>query len=181
MQKFYYLLLLFVAATVTNQAQTMPTTSWADYADTSWYDANQNNFTISSAEALAGVAQLVAAGNNFAGKTITLNNNINLEAHLWVPIGVNIDFPFSGTFNGGSFTISNLFINSSGSFVGLFGQAENANISQIKINTATINAMDTAGVLVGNLSTNSSLEDCHVTNGLITGLDYNIGGLVGVY
>ena len=49
---------------------------WDGNVDTSWYSSNKNTFTITTAEQLAGLAQLVNNGNNFAGKTINLGDDI---------------------------------------------------------------------------------------------------------
>lgn len=185
MKKLYTTLILILTITLGVNAQNYPTTFWADNADTSWYDANQNAYTISSASALAGVAELVAQGNNFDGKTFTIGANIDLDAHLWTPIGVNVSLPFSGAVDGGNYVISNLWVNLPNSgFAGLFGQVASGSLANIKIDTASITALDTAGVLVGNFSTSSTMENCHVTNASVIGdannnNSYNIGGLVG--
>lgn len=180
MNKIYTTLILVLTVTLGIKAQTFPTTLWENHTDISWYDVGQNEYTITTAEALAGVSQLVAQGNSLAGKTITIAADIDLDAHLWTPIGVGSNFPFSGSVDGGSYTISNLWINApSGDFKGLFGQTTGASVSNIKINNATVIAEDTSGVLVGNLSINSTMENCHVTNASITATSYNIGGLVG--
>lgn len=121
MNKIYYILLLLLAVPLTNNAQTFPTSSWSNYADVSWYNGSQNTFTISTAEALAGLSQLVSQGNTFQGKSLIINADIDLGAHLWSPIGPNNDLPFSGSVDGGDFKISNLWINlPSGDWVGLF-------------------------------------------------------------
>lgn len=162
------------------KAQVFPTTSWSDNTDVSWYDASQDQFTITTAEALAGVSLLVEQGTTFDGKTLNIMADIDLDAHLWTPIGTGTNFPFSGTVDGGNFTISNLWINlPNGDFVGLFGQVTNATFSNITIDTSNILAEDTAGTLVGNLSVNSNMANCHVRNISLTASSYNVGGLVG--
>ncbi|MBO4917679.1 MAG: hypothetical protein J5374_07335, partial [Bacteroidales bacterium] len=68
----------------------IPETSWAGYADTSWYKPDQTEFEIGTAEQLAGLAAIVNAGedgDDFAGKTIRLTDDIDLSAHAWEPIG----------------------------------------------------------------------------------------------
>lgn len=180
MQKIYSFFLLFLTVTFTIQSQTYPTTSWSDNTDITWYDANQNTFTFTTAEELAGLSELVADGNTFAGKTINIGADIDLNAHLWVPIGIDNNFLFSGIVNGGNYTISNLWINQpNGDWIGLFGQTSGASFSNIKLDTANVLALDTSGILVANLATNSSMQDCHVTNGSIIATSYNIGGLTG--
>lgn len=67
----------------------MPETDWIDYADISWYDDAMDSFTISDAESFAGISVLVEDGNNFESKTINITADIDLGAHLWLPIGTN--------------------------------------------------------------------------------------------
>ncbi|MDO5616408.1 MAG: GLUG motif-containing protein, partial [Cruoricaptor ignavus] len=160
-----------------------PDTEWADFADTSWYNSTDTEFTINNAEELAGLSKLVSAGNSMQGKTFTLSANIDLGAHLWSPIGRNVQTPFSGSFDGNEKTISNLYINKSESdFVGLFGQFFNASLKNLTIDNAIVNGRDTVGTFVGNLSTNSTIENCHAKNTKVAaddGRGYNAGGLVG--
>lgn len=188
MKKIHLFLVLFLAFTTMVQAQDYPTTEWSDSAETGWYDENQDEFTLSSAEELAGVAQLVESGTTFEDKTITIDADIDLDGNLWTPIGVDIDIPFSGTFDGNDHTISNLWINvPEGDFQGLFGRCSGASLMDVVINTAHIFTSDTSGTLVGSFGGNSSMVNCHVTNVSITGnadaengfAGTNIGGLVG--
>ena len=52
---------------------------WDGTADVSWYDASAQAYNLTTAEQLAGLAQLVNNGNAFAGKTITLGADIFLN------------------------------------------------------------------------------------------------------
>lgn len=179
-KKLHIMFVAFLAFSAVTTAQNYPTSSWSDLADVSWYVDTQEQFTITTAEELAGVAQLVEGGNTFTGKTLNIGSNIDLNGHLWSPIGKNVDFPFSGAVEGGNYTVSNLWINiPQGDFVGLFGQCTNSSFKDILVDTSHIIARDTAGTLVGNLSTNSTMENCHVSNTSITGSGFNVGGLVG--
>lgn|GEM_PF-625429 len=109
---------------------------WDGLVDTSWYNANATELTISSARQLAGFAQIVngvAVGiekDNFAGKTVTLANDIYLNAstssarndgqNVWIPIGAEqfnhgtqqdpYNKTFNGTFNGAGHIIHNIYI-----------------------------------------------------------------------
>ena len=58
--------------------------------------------------------------NAFAGYTITLQSNVNLNDAEWTPIGTS-GHPFSGIFDGNGKTISNYTINSASGDDGLFG------------------------------------------------------------
>lgn len=75
--------------------------AWDGTADTSWYtkaDANATEYHITTAEQLAGLAQLVNADpgtTNFAGKTFYLDNDLDLSGHEWISIGTVLggDYP----------------------------------------------------------------------------------------
>lgn len=80
---------------------------------------------ISSAEDLISFAALVNSGVNFTGKTVSLNNGIDLSGYKWIPIG-SPAHPFTGVFDGHGYTISGLSIEKVGTenidlYVGLFG------------------------------------------------------------
>ncbi|WP_310991556.1 GLUG motif-containing protein [Aequorivita marina] len=172
-----FLVLLLVSVTVA-EAQTYPTTLWSDVADTSWYNANQDEFTISTAEEFAGVAQLVADGNTFENKTITIGAAIDLDGNLWTPIGAYPEL-FAGEVEGNNHTISNLWINlPDADFAGLFGYTQAASFSDIHLDTVNIIGFDSVGSLVANLFDNGSIEDCSAINIAVTG-NNNTGGLVG--
>lgn len=160
--------------------ENFPTTNWIDNADTSWYNSTSTSFTLGNAEQLAGLAKLVFDGNDFLGKTIIISNDIDVGKHLWTSIGYGYQKPFSGTVLGNNHTIKNVLINRpTGDFIGFFGQAFKATFKDLKIDNIKVRAKDTAGCFVGNLSTNSLVDNCHVTNAEIITTSYNIGGFAG--
>ncbi|MCL2219038.1 MAG: TonB family protein [Chitinispirillia bacterium] len=160
-----------------------------------WYKASESEFTISTAEELAGLAEIVNGTwggrpmmYNFAGKTIKLAKNINLSGYdNWVPIGGGVredeyedDEPdaFSGTFDGGGHIISNLTINDPDkSVLGLFGYIKDANVKNLGLDSVKITGGSTVGALAGGVVNNSIVNNCY-SNGTVTGKD-NVGGLVG--
>lgn len=93
--------------------------NWDGSADTSWYTSapDASAYHISTAEQLAGLAQLVNADpgtTNFAGKTFYLENDLDLSGHEWISIGTVLggDYPeysFCGVFDGQGHVISNLY------------------------------------------------------------------------
>ena len=164
----------------TKGTENFPTTSWLDNADVSWYNATATSFTLKTAEQLAGLAKLVYDGNDFSGKTIEITNDLDVGKHLWTPIGYGYQKPFSGNVLGNNHTVKNVYINRpTGDFVGFFGQAFKATFKDLKLDNVIIRAKDTAGCFVGNLSTNSRIENCHVTNAEIITISYNVGGFAG--
>lgn len=157
-----------------------PTTNWSDFADTSWYNATDANFEISTAEELAGLAKLVKAGNKMIGKNFKVMANIDLSAHLWDPIGYNNNNPFSGNVDGNFKTISQLQINRpGGDWLGLFGQFVTATVKNLTLDGSQIYGSDTSGGFIGNISTNSKAENCHVKNADLVFTSYNVGGFTG--
>lgn len=76
---------------------------------------NGDTYTITSAEELAWIASQVNAevSNSFEGKTIILNNDIDLTDHEWTPIGSVVAKEvkgFKGTFDGNNKAINNMTI-----------------------------------------------------------------------
>jgi hypothetical protein len=153
--------------------------TWAEAADTSWYDANSSSYTITTAEQLAGLAKLVNGGNDFSGKTITLGANIDLAGKEWTPIGQS-GKAFKGTFVGTGFTVSNVSINDDKlDFAGLFGlMAAPGKLQNVTINNADITAKSSAGVLAGSAYT-GTVEGCKVTGLIHVTAYYKVGGMAG--
>jgi hypothetical protein len=97
--------------------------------------------------------------------------------------------PFSGSFNGGGYTITGLKINQSGDYnlaSGLFAYIQNASIHDLIISGASITAVNYSGILVG-VAENSDLTAVHVLN---SSINYQansdtagscIGGMIGQY
>lgn len=64
-----------------------PTGNWSDYADTSWYNEDDGEFTLTTAEQLAGLAKLSNEDSSrFLTKVITIEGVIDLSAYVWTPI-----------------------------------------------------------------------------------------------
>lgn len=154
-------------------------------ADTSWYKEGDSEFTISTAEELAELAQLVNGGKDFSGKTITLTADIDLKGtneNQWTPIGTN-DTPFTGTFEGNNHTISGLHIdnsNTAGNYYGLFGYVKKGTVQNLTV-SGSVTAVFAGGVVGWN--DGGSVANCHnqaeVATNDQTFLDACVGGVVG--
>ena len=116
--------------------------------DITWYDDSKNEFEISTAEQLAGLAQLVNSGTeNFLDKIIKLTADIDLGGKTWTPIGnsVKANFAFKGNFYGQGHIISNLYVPDT-YCPGLFGNVMNTNsLIQDLVVTGTVMASEIAG------------------------------------
>lgn len=121
--------------------------------DTSWYDDAKPDatvYTIQNPDQLAGFSALVAEGIDFAGKTVKLISNINLNNKTWQPVGYprNVDGtrnPFKGTFDGCGYAIYNLAIITTEKWSGvrpdlaffdelIDATVKNVNFEQVRIN-----------------------------------------------
>lgn len=130
----------------------------------------------------------------------------NLEELSWVPIGKNIERNYKGTFDGNNKTITNLYINATQKFMGLFGCTDQSTIKNLTFEYANVtNTQDIIGILVGyaNGSTLQNIkisETCQIRGnytggiaGILDGNAYNcvnyatvqgkekVGGLFGSY
>ncbi|MCL2219603.1 MAG: hypothetical protein FWB94_06950 [Chitinispirillia bacterium] len=157
-----------------------PDTRW--YADAIAANPKVTNFTISTADELAGLAEIVnLKKDNFSGKNIMLAGNIDLSAYEnWVPIGIYANDEaksFSGTFDGFGHTISRLTINSQDSHKGLFGFICSGKVKNLGLECIVICGGDHIGGLAGGIGNYASLTACYST-GAVKGTD-KIGGLVG--
>jgi len=103
--------------------------------DKSWYSHDKDNFVLKDAKDFYGFLYLSNSKNDFKGKTITLANDIQLNAGLatewadgknlpdniyaWSGIGKYANF--QGTFDGQGHTISGLYGKANDYYLGLFG------------------------------------------------------------
>ena len=121
--------------------------------------ADGNTITVSTMQELASVAEDVNSGNDYAGVTVILANDIVMNRHLvnakgelnegsfttWTPIGTP-ENPFRGNFDGNGCTVSGLYINDDGQYKGLFGVLSGAQIRNVYVEDSYIFTSDHAGV-----------------------------------
>lgn len=180
---------------------------WDGTADTSWYTSapDASEYHISTAEQLAGLAQLVNADpgtTNFAGKTFYLDNDLDLSGHEWISIGTVLggDYPeysFCGVFDGQGHVISNLY--SHESYIegadeshnllrnALFGSVYNGEVKNLGVANAEIwidpkdNGAAGKGILVDWMG-KSKITNCWTSGSIYSGtkIEKNIGGIVGI-
>ena len=181
--------------------------SWDGSADTSWYTSapDASEYHISTAEQLAGLAQLVNTDpgtTNFAGKVFYLDNDLDLSGHEWISIGTVLggDYPeysFCGVFDGQGHVISNLY--SHESYIkgadeshnllrnALFGSVYNGEVKNLGVANAEIwidpqdDSAAGKGILVDWMG-KSKITNCWTSGSIYSGtkIEKNIGGIVGV-
>ena len=138
-------------------------------------DDGNGNYTVTSAEGLKNIAELVNGGKTDIN--ITLAKNIDLTGKEWTPIG-NYEKQYTGTFDGNGKTITGLTFNQpETNNVGLIGRlGENGIVRDVKLDKVNIKANNNVGGIVGG-NNGGSIIGCSVS-GDISGV-LQVGGVVG--
>lgn len=139
------------------------------------YDSNTKTITIYSGEGLKVAADVVNSGDNDIN--IILDNDIDLSDIDWTPIGTE-SRPYTGTFDGGTYTITGLTVNQTRNYVGLIGCiGSNGTVKNVKLENVNITG---DGYFVGGVAgTNyGTIENCSV-DGTLTNNRHYLGGVVG--
>ena len=128
-------------------------------------------YLISSVAELNLLAEKVNAGKSFLGKYFRLMADIEYDSSVennFMPIGFGGDAEFSGYFDGNGYCVSGLNVNMSGeSYIGLFGNASNASISNLVLSGCSFNGSNYVGGIVGNM-TSGTLSNCLVLETTVT-------------
>jgi hypothetical protein len=174
-----------------------PSSDGYDYAFTGWlpavtpvsgnityvaqFNETANFIPITTAQELSNIRNNLTA-------TYRLMNDIDLESAEWQPIGT-ASTPFSGTFIGNQFTISNLTITQTQTYVGLFannsGTIKNLKLGNVQINvTGSISSFIYAGSLVANNT--GTIENIETISGSLFirargGNNGHVGGIIGFH
>ena len=118
-------------------------------ADSDWYRAEQDSFVLHNAAELAGLAELVNAGNDFRGVTVTLDAaQLDLSGVVWTPIGATRQTPWNGVFDGNGTVIEQLTV-AGGECGGLFGYVGAAGAVKNCAVSGSISADTYAGAVAG--------------------------------
>ncbi len=164
-------------------------------------------FSVYTGKGLLAVSEMISNSSAVLDYDINLMNDIDLSAVCgpsidskvtsWTPIGSSSKI-YSGTFDGGGYTIHGLYINkeSSATYQGLFGYVNGATIQNVEILSPTIvlgsyyadYTPQYVGVIAGNAVGTSTISGCTVTDGSISILSSSsapwnkangVGGIVG--
>ena len=154
------------------------TVSLAAAKDLGYTIESDGSYTVTSADGLMNVAELVNGGKTDIN--ITLDKNIDLTGKGWTPIGTSFDNSYKGTFDGGGHTITGLAVTTNDQFVGLFGYLNRAgtvkNVVMDGIQITCNHRLGYAGGVAG-FSWGGTIENCSVS-GSVSGTVY-VGGVVG--
>ena len=153
------------------------TVSLAAAKDLGYTIESDGTYTVTSADGLMNVAELVNGGKSDIN--ITLDTDIDLTGKDWTPIGTNYDNSYKGTFDGGGHTITGLTVTTYDKYAGLFGWLNSAgtvkNVVMEGVQITNNHSSGFAGGVVGNSW--GTIENCSVS-GSVNGEVY-VGGVVG--
>ena len=153
------------------------TVSLAAAKDLGYTIESDGSYTVTSADGLMNIAELVNGGKTDIN--ITLDKNIDLTGKGWTPIGTSFDNSYKGTFDGGGHTITGLTVTTNDQFVGLFGYLNRAgtvkNVVMEGIQITSNHMFGCTGGVVGYSW--GTIENCSVS-GSVSGTDC-VGGVVG--
>ena len=138
---------------------------------------DDGSYTVTSADGLMNIAELVNGGKTDIN--ITLDTNIDLTGKDWTPIGTSSRNSYKGTFDGGGHTITGLTFTTNDQFVGLFGSIGYAgtvkNVMMEDVQITSNHSLGFAGGVAGY--SDGTIENCSVS-GSVSGMVY-VGGVVG--
>lgn len=146
-----------------------------------YVEDENGNVTISTAEGLFYFAKKVNAGNNFAGKTVTLANNIDLNNEKWTPIGIYGTQAtwFKGTFDGQNHAVTGLKVEESRkNGVGFFSKVYTGTIKNLTVegSVSTSNCNYVGGIVGHGYAT---ITNCTFKGSVGSTNTMQVGGIAG--
>ncbi|MFS2759304.1 fimbrillin family protein [Phocaeicola vulgatus] len=154
------------------------TVSLAAAKDLGYTIESNGSYTVTSADGLMNVAELVNGGKSDIN--ITLDTDIDLTGKDWTPIGTDYDNSYKGTFDGGGHTITGLTFTTNDKYAGLFGWLNKAGtVKNVVMEGVQITSNQIYGGSIGGVAGYSwgTIENCSVS-GSVSGTVY-VGGVVG--
>ena len=153
------------------------TVSLAAAKDLGYTIESDGSYTVTSADGLMNVAELVNGGKSDIN--ITLDTDIDLTGKDWAPIGTSFSNKYTGTFDGGGHTIKGLTVTTNDQFVGLFGSIGYAGtVKNVMMEDVQITSNRSSGFAGGVAGySDGTIENCSVS-GSVSGTVY-VGGVVG--
>ena len=131
----------------------------------------EDPYQIASGAELKYFANTVNGGETYADAYFALTADINLNSHPWTSVGSD-GATFSGTLNGGGFTISGLT-------APLFGKMSGTTVTNLKLDVAIDTTSTNSGALGGTVAGSAvTVSDCEV-RGTISTTKGLSGGFIG--
>ena len=158
------------------------TVSLAAAKDLGYTIESDGSYTVTSADGLMNIAELVNGGKSDIN--ITLTADIDLTGKDWTPIGTDYDNAYTGTFDGGGHTITGLTVTTNDEYAGLFGYLSNFNnaagtVKNVVMDGIQITCNHRSGYAGGVVGYSwGTIENCSVSGSVSATV--SVGGVVGV-
>ncbi|WP_270491827.1 fimbrillin family protein [Bacteroides finegoldii] len=153
------------------------TVSLAAAKDLGYTIESNGSYTVTSADGLMHVTDLVNGGKTDIN--ITLTADIDLTGKDWAPIGTSFHNSYTGTFDGGGHSITRLTVTTNDEHAGLFGCLGKAGtVKNVVMEDVQITSNRSSGFAGGVAGfSDGTIENCSVS-GSVSGTVY-VGGVVG--
>ena len=169
-----------------------PTLGSAFIADCEWENDGYPVFTwqcetvlpedlhLSTAAELRLFAHTVNTGDTYAGKTVYLDKDVDLDSREWIPIGGNSTDNtsanrFKGNFDGQGYCVRNLSVTTGNDFVGFFGVAQGS-VKNFGIQSGSVKGGVKVGGLIGWVG--GTVSNCY-NRATVSGSTF-VGGIAGM-
>lgn len=147
------------------------------------FDPQTKTYTVFNLE---GLMTWVAAVQEDYSTNCTLGADISLELpdegqSNWTAIGT-VSTPYTGVFEGNTYTISNLTINSTSTHQGFFGCiGADSEVRNLTLENATVSGNQRVGGIAGLVQVNGKISNCVVAESNFSGTNNftYVGGIVG--
>ena len=159
---------------------------WNGEVEEPAYDEASKSYTVTNAAQLAWIAEQVNAGDTFAGKTVVLAGDIDLNSYAWTPIAngsrsgaIAKGQTFKGTFDGNGMTVKNMTITTTPSAdhaIGLVGVVDGGTIRNLNLIVDIQAESELAGAAAGMLLNGATVSGVEVRGRMAV---KNGGGIVG--
>lgn len=159
---------------------------WNGEVEEPAYDEASKSYTVTNAAQLAWIAEQVNAGDDFAGKTVTLTEDVDLTGLEWTPIAngsrsgaIAKGQTFKGTFDGNGMTVKNMTITTTPSAdhaIGLVGVVDGGTIRNLNLIVDIQAESELAGAAAGMLLNGATVSGVEVRGRMAV---KNGGGIVG--
>ena len=144
---------------------------------------------IHNAEELINFSKSVSSGTSYSGSTVYLDSDIDFTplSREFQPIGKNETLSFQGIFDGQGHIISNLALNLSSVYVGLFGYTAGATIKNVVLDDSCsfTNSYSSSNPTIGSISgycascAIESIVNMESVAYIGSGSNFCVGGIVG--
>jgi len=156
--------------------------TWDGSSSTIWSSGSGTSSSPYLIQSAANLKYLSANYSSYSGKYFKQTVDINLNSKSWTPINASTDDAatnYNYYYDGGGHTISNLYINTSSSHAGVFGNIKNGYVKNLGIESGsvTMTGNERGAAIVGQTGSSVTISNCYNKASVTT--PRLAGGIVG--